>query len=251
MAERHDDDIRTSPIGTALSAAELDVVYGALEALDENADQVGLVVRFETDFAEFVRLRGLSSDGIVNPMLNPAFSRLAGNAFWLRVEDRLGHLVALFGAKVFEAANFMDLVRTGQLWFDREPLRAVDPRARPLDPFGRFGGVVSHGAGVWVAPQRRVRGISTLLSDMTRALLLKNHAIDWHTMTCIGKALRDQSERAYGFEMGLIYDGYCPMTDGDVELYLGRMARADTVERLKTPALLTTAAPQARVAAAG
>jgi hypothetical protein len=251
MAATREDGTRNSPIGPALSATELDVVFGALEALDENAERIGLAVRFETDFDEFVRLRSLSPDGIVNPILNPKHSRLAGNGFWLRVEDRSGRLVALFAAKVFETANFMDLVRTGRLWFDREPLRAVDPRSHPLDPFGPFGGVVSHGAGVWVAPQSRVRGISTMLADMMRALLLKNHAIDWHTMTCIGKALRDQSERAYGYEMGLIHDGYCPMTDGDVELYLGRMPRAEIVERLKTPALLSEAALQARAAAAG
>jgi hypothetical protein len=226
-----------APPGAPPITDELDVVYGALEALEENAARVGLIVTYHTDFDEFVRLRTLAPDGVVNPMLNPRFSKLDRKAFWLKATARDGTLAALVGAKVFRTDDFMALVRSERLWYDRSPVHEIDARARPLPAFDRFGGTISHGAGAWTAPQFRVRGVTAFMVDYSRALLVKNHGIDWHTVTTIPKYL-GVFARGLGYTVAPLYDGWCTMMGAEVELYLGRITRADIVERLGTPSEL-------------
>jgi hypothetical protein len=216
---------------------DIEIAYAALEALEENAARIGLVVSYQTDFDEFVRLRALSPDGVVNPILNPKFSKLDRDAFWLQANTRDGALAAMLGAKVFRVQDVMTLVRNERLWYDRHPVHEVDRRAQPLPAFGAFGGTVSHAAGGWTAPQFRIRGLANFLSDYARALLIKNHGIDWATATTIGKYVKGFTS-GLGYETAPLFDGWCTMIGAEVDLHLCRIRRADIVARLRHPALL-------------
>lgn len=240
----------TESPASGLSLAELEIVSSALERMDDEALRLGMDIRIETDFDEFVRLRRQSAEGAVSPTLNPEFSHLERDAFWLQVLDLHGSLLAIFGAKIFRTANFMDLMRNERLWFDRG-LRVVSPELRVIDHFGRFGGVVSHGAGMWVHPAARGRGISAFLPDYLRALAVKNYAVDWHTMF-VFEQHQDHALKAYGYSsIEKVIDGFCPITSTNTKLYLGRMTRQDIIDRLVAPRKITKEARPAPVAAAG
>jgi hypothetical protein len=216
---------------------EIEVAYAALEALEESAVAAGVTIEYRTDFDEFVRLRSQSSDGVVNPMLNPKHSKLDRDAFWLKATDRDENVVALFGAKVFRVDDVMALIRSERFWFDRSPVHAVDPRAQVLPAFGPFGGVISHGAGLWTARAFRTRGLAALMSDYVRALAVKNHGVEWHTCTTVKEYL-DAFTRSFAFEFAPLYDGWCPLFEADIQLYLGRVKRPQLIEGLRTPNLL-------------
>jgi hypothetical protein len=170
-------------------------------------------------------------------MLNPLHSRLDKNAFWLRTTDRDDNVVALFGAKVFHTDDFMALVRSERLWFDRSPDHTIDPRTRALPAFEAFGGIVSHGAGVWTARSFRTRGLAAFLSSYARALLVRDYGIDWHTLTTVKEYLPGFT-RTFGYQFALLYDGWCPVIGAETEFYMGRMTQAQIVEHLRAPALL-------------
>ncbi|MBV8167134.1 MAG: hypothetical protein JO021_10100 [Alphaproteobacteria bacterium] len=235
----------------SLSDIESEIVHGGIERLDEAAAAMGLDVSIETDFEEFAQLRR-AGGGVVNQTVDPKHSRLDRDAFWLRATDRTGALVGLYATKVFRTENFMDLLRNERLWFDRRP-HVVSPQLKILDDFGPFGGVVSHGAGLWIHPACRNRGYSAFIPEYLRALLVKLYAIDSHTGFVFAQH-QGHAVRAYGFpRVEKVIDGFCPITGNDTQLYMGRFSRADILKRLAEETLqpLTREDRPFRAAAAG
>src|SRR5258708_31665721 len=101
------DNLRPAPMSgddtghaNVLTAHEREIVQGAIERLDEEASRKGFEIHIETDFNEFARLRR-TGGGVVNQTVDPQFSRLERDAFWLRATDLDGVLVGLYGLKVF------------------------------------------------------------------------------------------------------------------------------------------------------
>jgi hypothetical protein len=238
------------PATGALSDRELEIVHGGVERLDEEAIRMGFEVRIETDFEEFARVRR-AAGGVVNPTVNPKSSRLDRDAFWLRVSDLNGTLAGVYGVKAFRTQNFMDLLRSERLWFDLRP-HVVSPKLRILDSYEAFGGVVTHGAGLWIHPAFRGRGLSGFIPEYLRALAVKRFAIDSHTGFVFAQH-QGHAQRAYGFpRVEKVIDGYCPITDSDTQLFMGRMMRAEILERLQAAELqapITTADRPARATA--
>src|SRR5262249_22169989 len=145
---------------------------------------------------EFARLRQ-AGGGSLNQTIDPRHSRLDRDAFWLRATGFDGTLAGLYAVKAFRVANFMDLLRNERLWFDRGP-NVITGKQTILDSFEPFGGVVTHGAGLWVNPAFRGRRLSSLLPEYVRALAVKLYAIDWHT-GLVQERDREHAQRAYGF----------------------------------------------------
>src|SRR5260221_3137889 len=138
-------------------------VQGALDRLSDEAIALGLTVRIETDLDDFASLRRAVGDGGLYPSFDPALSQLTRDAFWLRVSDVEGELVAILAARVFRCADFMALLRSERVWFDRG-LRLVSSRYNLLAT--RFddavwGGVVGHGGGLGGNPRMRGHGLTT------------------------------------------------------------------------------------------
>jgi hypothetical protein len=233
-----------------LSAPENDVVHDAIERLDEEAVRRGVELHIRTDFEAFARLRR-SVGGVVNPTVDPKYSRLERDAFWVHVTGLDGALVGMVALKVFRTPDFMSLLRNERLWFDRA-LHAVSPDLKILDPFAPFGGAVSHSAGLWVHPDFRQRRFSYLIPVYVRALTMKLYAVDWMT-TFVFSADQARAVKAYGFDrVEKVIDGYCPITGGSAELYMGRACRADIIAGLprKVAEAVTTPAIRPAPAAA-
>jgi hypothetical protein len=234
-----------------LTDTEFAIVQGALERLTDEMVEIGIEVTIETDFEEFARLRKMVGDGGCYPAVDPKFSRLDKDAFWLRVTDREDALVALYAERIYRTDDFVDLIRSERLWFDKG-LRVVSPDYRLIEnAFDTFGGVIGHGCGLWVAPAARRRGLSAFLPDYQRALAVRNFGIDWQT-NLVFATLVEHTRKAYGYRtVERIIDGYFPVTQSSAEVYLGRMSRAEVLARLEVPQVaVTTVDPRARAAVA-
>lgn len=243
------EDARARP---ALDVTETEIVHAGIEQLEETAIRAGLEITIETDFAEFARLRQ-AGGGSLNQTIDPRHSRLDRDAFWLRATAFDGTLAGMYAAKVFRVANFMDLLHNERLWFDRGP-NLVTGKQTILDAFAPFGGVVSHGAGLWVNPVFRGRRLSSLLPEYVRALAVKLHAVDWHTGLFMARD-RDHARRAYGFtHIELVIDGFCHITGPNSQVCMGLMSRRTILDRLQddlSAAVLTRADPRVPAVVAG
>lgn len=237
--------------GSTLCDREFKTIQEALERLSEQMVEIGISVSIETDFEEFARLRKSVGDGGCYPSVDPKLSRLDRDAFWLRVTDRDDALLALYAERIYRCDDFLDLMRSERVWFDRG-LRVVSPDYRLLEGvFDAFGGVVGHGCGLWVHPLARRHGLSAFLPDYQRALAVRNFALDWQTCL-VFEHLAQHTRKAYGYsQVDAIIDGYFPVTRAPARVYLGRMTRAEIVARLDAPSLVTTAIRQVPAAAAG
>lgn len=234
---------------TAAISCDEDVIQAALERLTDEMVGIGISVTVETDFEEFAFLRKRAGEGGCYPAVDPAHSRLDKDAFWVRVEDREGNLVGLYAERIYRCEDFMELLRSERLWFDRS-LRLVSNGYRPLEEsFESFGGVVGHGCGLWIHPSARRHGLSAWLPDFQRALAVRNYDLGWQTCL-VFEALAEHTRKAYGYtDVRLVVDGYFPVTRSDARVYLGRMTRQEVVARLAAPRVTREVRP-ARAAAA-
>jgi hypothetical protein len=234
-----------------LGDRDFGVVQDALERLTDEMIDIGINVYVETDFEEFARLRRSVGEGGCYPAVDPRHSRLDKDAFWLRVTDRDDNLVALYAERIYRTEDFMTLMRSERIWFDRMP-RAISADYRLIeDAFDAFGGTVGHGCGMWVHPSARRHGLSAFLPDFQRALAVRNYNIDWQTCLVFAD-LAEHTRKAYGYSrVEKVVDGYFPVTRATAEVYLGRMTRNEVLARLEDQRVaVTTVARQARAAAA-
>jgi len=220
---------------TVLSDDAFRTVQRALDRMADEAIDLGMTVRIETDFEEFAYLRRSVGDGFLYPSFDPAVSRLARDAFWVRADNDDGELLAMVASRVFRCDDFMALVRNERVWFDRGPHGmsrgySVLP-TRLNDPV--WGGVVGHGGGFFVHPRARGHGLSVWLPMYQRALMVRMYGVDWHT-NFVSEAMAERSKRAYGYpDVELIIDGYFPPMRKDQRVYISRISRAEIVRQLE------------------
>jgi len=222
--------------GLGLSETEFAVVQRAVAVMMDEALAIDLEISIGADWEEFGRLRGPRGEGGVYPTFDVRHSRIAaGDGLWVRIGERSGKLVALAAGRVFRTSDFMEVLRSERLWFDRS-LRALSPAFRVVDSyFGDqpWGGVVSHGGALWVAPEFRRHGLSTFVPELVRALMARNFGVDWHT-SLVFERLVELARKAYGYsEAELVVDGFFPVTGTKERVYLTRMSRRELVARLE------------------
>jgi hypothetical protein len=87
------------------------------------------------------------------------------------------------------------------------------------------------------------------MADYGRALLLKDHGVDWHTLTTVREYVAGFA--GLGYEFAPLFDGWNALFGAEAEVFLGRAARPDIVARLRAPALLVSLAAAPAPAAAG
>ncbi len=173
---------------------------------------------------------------VVNPTFDPEYSQLdASNSFWVRVTDMADNPVACIANRLFVADDYLDLIRSWRLWYDRglkevRPLNIVLPDSVPF-----ISGRVGHHGGLWVHPGHRKRGLSFVLPRLTRALSLTNFQPAWHC----GMVFGDLGESGlplwgYGYaNMDLCIDGYFPVTDRDERVYMTRISRDEMLQQAR------------------
>jgi GNAT superfamily N-acetyltransferase len=213
-----------------LAPEDLATVQRFVEGAFERLAAIRVDLTVETDFEAFAANRRGVADGLVYPTFDPRHSSLSSGAFWLRAADRSGRTVATSAAKVFDAPDFFELVRSERLWFDKGP-RLVGPTPVVECAIPPFGGRVCHQGGTWVHPDRRGLGLAATLTALSRALMLRNHGIDFDTGVVSEASFRSRlAEVAYRYPRVEIcvaaYEGFAGYPE---PVYLCHMTRAEAL----------------------
>jgi GNAT superfamily N-acetyltransferase len=148
------------------------------DGIVEAIARLGLSVSIEADMGELMHF--LKSCGAFPyPAFDPEQSDLDGRAFWLKVVDKTGKVVASRGQKIVEADDFMDLLYSGKLWFRNGA--DIDPvKTQYISPSRRLSGRISHGGAVFVLPEHRKKGLSMWLPWLGHINCMQTSDPDWY-----------------------------------------------------------------------
>jgi hypothetical protein len=207
-----------------------------IDALMERLARLRLSVTIERDFHQLVTFLRANRAYNLNPTFNPDCSDLSRDSFWLRVVDDNDEMVASHAQRMFITHDICDLVETGRLWYDDG--LALQEGQNPLvitPPSTLIAGSVAHAGGLWVQPAYRKRGLSLFLPFLSRALCLRNYAMDF--MTCIVLETMGRSKLpklGYGYcHVEPFAKGWIPPVARNDSIYICYMSAKETMEQFR------------------
>jgi GNAT superfamily N-acetyltransferase len=200
----------------------------------ERIERLGLRVSVRHDFDEFVTTPMPGYHEAVNPAFDPRYSDLRPNrAFWLRVDDGRGEMVACIAGKVFRFPSLYARIADLSIWYDDDPTLPHDgERVEMISEASRgIGGVVSMTGRLWTHPDWRNRGLSSYLPLLARTMLLARHGVDYHFGFANAELVRKQVPfLRYGFPRAEPCMRVKLMSDPrEIELWLVWMSRAEMI----------------------
>jgi hypothetical protein len=213
-----------------------DVVDFSVGWLEERRYTLGVSVNMAAWAATMRQAPGMS---LVNPTYDPHHSFLSPkNSFWLDV--RAGsHTVGMIAGRLFATDDYLEVKRSMRLWYD--PPRPEHGRLAISAPPGMptICGKVAHEGGLWVHPQHRKRGLSTILPHLVRALCLREWDIDWLTGATMRK-IGESGIASWGYGMSHVqpcFEGWFPVTQTYERLYIAYMDRRELIAGLDLDAV--------------
>lgn len=224
-----------------LTDAELRFIQIYIDKAITALGEMGLKLNVESDMSAWAKLmESAFPEGKINTTYDPR-SSLAGpeNCFWINMETRNGDIISYACNRVFQTEDFIELVRSNLLFYDRKPILkhiAVNFKVSPDCP--TISGRVGHGGAFWVRPDYRGRGFAGFVPHLLRALSLRHFNIDWHT-TAVRSTSRRRSmaQNAFGYQTSYITTAGCwPPYGEDLAVDLLYMSRAQVLERIRTDA---------------
>jgi hypothetical protein len=197
----------------------------------------GLYVTISSDMAAWVRMmKAMPKTRVVNPTFDPDCSQLdASNSFWVRITDMADNPVACIANRLFVSDDYVGLIRSWRLWYDRGPTQVRPLNIVLSDEVPFIEGRVGHHGGLWVHPGHRKRGLSYVLPRLTRALSLSTWDVAWHAGMVFGD-LGDSGLPKWGYgytDMALCIDGYFPVTDRDERVYMTYIDRPAMLQQAR------------------
>ncbi|HKF72622.1 MAG TPA: hypothetical protein VKB68_12785 [Stellaceae bacterium] len=154
---------------------------------DTAARDQGVKLRLRADFDGLVELnhRHRASWTPMSPIFDPGQSNLRiDSAFWLEAYDANGDAVATHAARLFDwpRTTVVDEIRSLRVFYDDPAPHIAAGESVELD-----GAAVAHikrrnvyGGALWVRPDYRLRGLTTILPRISRAYAFTRWATDFH-----------------------------------------------------------------------
>jgi hypothetical protein len=229
-------------------------VQQAIEGYIDTLAEIGIIVRVRRDFDLYVATRRALGDTHLNQAFDPAFTRFKPSDFWLHAQNQDGKLIATYCMRRLVVDDFYGLVRSQALWFgtpqktDRHFI--VDCDIAP------FGGVVSHGGGLWVREDhrgawRRPR-LSTILPRLGCAIGLRDAPFDHESamilvdphcpIELVEQKATSLGIGAYRFTRARpLVKGWFPPEGREATVFLCHSTRAEALASLTVSSLSITA----------
>ena len=158
------------------------LIQESIDKLLEEISRLGLRLIIDED------MNGLQnylvrSGAYPNPSFDPSVCDLATNAFWLRVEDQNGRVVASHAERIFHCDDFVqEIVATDKLWSDRNMYNSDQMwRTEIIPPPLQIRGRVGYAGAMFIQNEHRGSGLSLFLPYLSRSLCMRGLATDWHT----------------------------------------------------------------------
>lgn len=154
---------------------------------DTAARDQGVKLRLRVDFEGLVELNRQHRESWtpMSPIFDPAQSSLRiDSAFWLEAYDDDGDTVATHAARLFDwpETTVVDEIRSLRVFYDDPAPRVADGERVELD-----GAAVAHikgrnvyGGALWVRPDYRRRGLTTILPRISRAYAFTRWDSEFH-----------------------------------------------------------------------
>lgn len=212
------------------------LIQQSIERIMEEIANLGYFLAIDDDMTGLQKY--LTETGAYpNPSFDPIAHDLSANAFWLRVEDSNGRIVASHAERIFKCRDFVtELVETDKIWFEN----GVDDRAKPWRteiayPPAKIQGTVGYAGGMFIQPEHRGSGLALFLPYLSRSLCLRNFKTDWHTgLIHLNIASSPVPKERYGYpRTARIFDGRCPRTVGNFkEVHLCWIDRPESIQKL-------------------
>lgn len=222
---------------TPLSLADFETAEAFSELMLEKLLRTGIRVTIESDFEEFVRLRlAASPETPMNTTYDPKRVDLSLiNAFWFRVTNSAGEVVAMIAHRAFDSVDLMQDIASVRLWHDRPaPPEHCVFRAIDLEAARGVSGRIAHSGGLWIRPDHRKLNLSGYLDHLGRALMVRNFWFDHMTAFIVDKlAATGIGIRQYGFPGISGWIEFNFFTFRPVRLAYCHMTRAESVSRMR------------------
>jgi hypothetical protein len=226
---------RTAP--KPLSPEDFETAEAFSELMLQKLMRVGVKVTIESDFEEFVRLRlAASPETPMNTTYDPARVDLSLiNAFWFRVTNSAGQLVAMIAHRAFDSVDLMQDIALVRLWHNRPaPAENCVFRAIDLEAARGISGRIAHSGGLWIRPDHRKLNLSGYLDHLGRALMMRNFWFDHMTAFIVDKlAATGIGIRQYGFPGISGWIEFNFFTFRPVRLAYCQMTRAESASRMR------------------
>jgi hypothetical protein len=180
----------------------------------------------------------LSNSGAYpNPSFDPNVHDLTSNAFWLRVEDKNGRVIASHAERIYKCQDFVEeIIESDRIWFETGVPQAKETWRTDLTrPATIIAGSIGYAGAMFVQPDHRGSGLALFLPYLSRSLCLRNYKTDWHTgLIHLNIANSPIPTSYYGYpRTAHIFSGTCPRTSGGFkDVHLCWMDRGESIEKL-------------------
>ena len=220
-----------------MNTTEGALIQASIDGIVERLAELNLNLIVERDFSELRRFMESQGSFFVNPTFHPDIAHKGVvDAFWLRLEDQDGRVVASHADRVFETPDFMEThIRRAELWTG---VPGPDPYMEGVEfppvPV-TIGGVVSHSGSMWIDKAWRKKGIATFLSYISRSIHMRNYGTTMHTgLVLEGIWKTDVWSVAYGYPRGVhCLKGYWPPIEKAVDLWICWIDRAESLDAIR------------------
>lgn len=220
----------------SLTDREFGLLQLSIEVLQQEIAALGLNLFVENDFRKLVNTLKANGASVINPTIDPDRHEIGSENFWLNVVDPQGRTVATMAARLFEAANFTELVTSGKL-FDKRGLKSFlgDVDVEVIETSRLIEGKINYAAGLWVHPAWRKKGLALLLPYLSRSLAIRNFNASHHCCYILRDLASTRlSIKVYGYaHQELSYKGYYPPVNGYEEMHLSYADLEESLDRLR------------------
>ncbi|MFQ5971089.1 MAG: GNAT family N-acetyltransferase [Alphaproteobacteria bacterium] len=195
----------------------------------------GCAVRIVADLGEWFReIKAHTPELVINYAFDPRRNRVVRSHFFGTIVTRDGELVGRSAVRLVVTEDFVDEVATMRLWGNRVRRNGrLDCIVLPEDVPPQRGRICHEGA-LWVERAHRRKGLGTTLLQLMRGVAIAAWQPNW-----INGIARDHivdagvSHNAYGMRAVPIVEGYSPVVDEHVKLYLTYTTPREVVASMK------------------
>jgi GNAT superfamily N-acetyltransferase len=179
---------------TYLTADELATTQALIDEKINFATALGLTLHVDDNLENWKEHiesvpGGTGASKTIDPTVN--FIR-PGNSFWIYLKDEKDRKVACQANRFIETEDFVqEYVCTHRFFGDRAPTLHYFP-VQLCESVPMLRGRIDFGAGTWVHPEYRGKGLSGLMSRTGRTLALRHFLIDYFVAFIVATGKRRQ-----------------------------------------------------------